>query len=269
MAAPSSETLKVSIITVCFNSDSTIRYTLDSVRSQSYANIEHIIVDGGSSDRTMDIVAEYREWLGPVVSEPDRGLYDAMNKGIAMASGDIIGILNSDDFYESDDVIEVVAAAFLSDPDLDILFGDVVFVNPSDLETVTRFYGAGHFRPWKLRFGWMPPHPATFVTKAVYEKHGEYRLDMKISADFEMFVRWLGRAKLKYRWVDRVIVRMRAGGLSTGGLKSSLILNREIVRACKENGLYTNLMLVLTKIPFKFLELLRHPRRVDDQGKYL
>ncbi|PFG09251.1 glycosyltransferase family 2 protein [Marinobacter sp. LV10MA510-1] len=264
MAALSSNKLKVSIITVCFNSESTIRDTLDSVRSQNYENIEHIIVDGGSSDRTMDIVTEYREWLGPVVSESDKGLYDAMNKGIGMASGDIIGILNSDDFYESTNVIEVAVAVFLSDPDLDILFGDVVFVNSEDLDTITRFYRAGHFRPWKLRFGWMPPHPATFVTKAVYEKHGKYRLDMKISADYEMFVRWLSKAKLKYIWVDRVIVRMRAGGVSTGGLKSSLILNKEIVRACKENGLYTNLMLVLTKIPFKCLELLRLPKRVKD-----
>lgn len=264
MDALSLETLKVSIITVCFNSDRTIRDTLDSVRSQNYANIEHIIVDGDSSDSTMDIVAEYRKWLGPIVSESDRGLYDAMNKGIGMATGDIIGILNSDDFYESDDVIEVVATAFLSDPSLDMLFGDVVFVDPPNLETVTRYYRAGHFRPWKLRFGWMPPHPATFVTKAVYENHGKYRLDMKISADYEMFVRWLSKAKLKYRWVDRVIVRMRAGGVSTGGLKSSLVLNKEIVRACRENGLYTNLMLVLTKIPFKCLELLRLPKRVKN-----
>lgn len=264
MAVSSSDTLKVSIITVCFNSDRTIRDTLNSVWSQRFSNIEHIIVDGGSSDRTMDIVTEYREWLGPVVSEPDKGLYDAMNKGIGMANGDIIGILNSDDFYENDDVIEAVVGAFRKDPNLDMLFGDVVFVNPPDLETITRFYRAGHFRPWKLRFGWMPPHPATFVTKAVYEKHGKYRLDMKISADYEMFVRWLSKAKLNYCWVDRVLVRMRAGGVSTGGLKSSLILNKEIVRACKENGLYTNLMLVLTKIPFKCLELLRLPRRVKD-----
>jgi glycosyltransferase involved in cell wall biosynthesis len=264
MAATNSNKLKVSIITVCFNSESTIRDTLNSVRSQSYENIEHIVVDGGSSDHTIDIVTEYREWLGPVVSEPDKGLYDAMNKGISMASGDIIGILNSDDFYESKDVIEVVVAAFLSDSDLDILFGDVVFVNSEDLDTITRFYRAGHFRPWKLRFGWMPPHPATFVTKAVYEKHGEYRLDMKISADYEMFVRWFSKAKLKYIWVDRVIVRMRAGGVSTGGLKNSWTLNKEIVRACKENGLYTNLMLVLTKIPFKCLEFLMLPKRVKD-----
>ncbi|MGP4846102.1 glycosyltransferase family 2 protein [Marinobacter sp. 1Y8] len=264
MVALSLENPKVSIITVCFNSDTTIRDTLNSVRAQSFLNIEHIIVDGGSSDRTMDIVTEFQGGLGPVVSEPDKGLYDAMNKGVGMASGDIIGILNSDDFYESDDVIEAVVGVFLKDPNLDMVFGDVVFVNPPDLCTVTRFYRAGHFRPWKLRFGWMPPHPATFVTRAVYERHGRYRLDMKISADYEMFVRWLRKGTLKYRWIDQVIVRMRAGGVSTGGLKNSLVLNNEIVRACKENGLYTNLIFVLTKIPFKFLELLRHPKRLKD-----
>ena len=212
MAALSSKAPKVSIITVCFNSDSTIRDTLSSVQSQGYSKIEHIIVDGGSSDNTMNIVSEYKSSLGPVLSEPDKGLYDAMNKGIGMANGDIIGILNSDDFYESDDVIEVAVAAFLSNSDVDIVFGDLVFVNSQNLEKITRFYRAGHFRPWKLRFGWMPPHPATFVTKAAYEKHGKYRLDMKISADYEMFVRWLSKEKLKYVWVDQVMVRMRVGG---------------------------------------------------------
>ncbi len=261
MGVNNSEMPKVSVITVCFNSDATIRDTLESVLSQSYRNIEHIIVDGGSKDSTMDIIAEYRESLGPVISEPDKGLYDAMNKGIGLASGEIIGILNSDDFYERNDVIEAVSAAFRSDSSLDLVFGDVVFVQPPDLETVSRYYRAGHFRPWKLRFGWMPPHPATFVKKAVYEKHGQYRLDMKISADYEMFVRWLINARLNYRWMNRVIVRMRAGGVSTGGLNSSLILNKEIVRACKENGLYTNLFFVLTKIPFKLLELMRRPTR--------
>jgi len=263
MGASNSLKPKVSVITVCFNSESTIRDTLVSVLSQSYGNIEHVIVDGGSSDGTMDIVAEYRDSLGPVISEPDKGLYDAMNKGVELASGEIIGILNSDDFYESDDVVEAIVSSFQEDASLDIVFGDVVFVQPENLGLVSRYYRAGHFRPWKLRFGWMPPHPATFVRRSVYEEHGKYRLDMKISADFEMFVRWLGKAKLNYRWLNRVVVRMRAGGVSTDGLKSSLVLNREIVRACRENGLYTNLFLVLTKIPFKLLELKRRPKPVS------
>jgi glycosyltransferase involved in cell wall biosynthesis len=253
--------LKISIITVCFNSEETIRDTIESVLQQTYQHIEHVIVDGGSVDGTMNIVSEYQGRLGQVISESDKGLYDAMNKGIRMATGDVIGILNSDDFYESSDVIQSIANAFNHNSTLDLVYGDVVFVQPPDLKTVTRFYRAGHFRPWKLRFGWMPPHPATFVRKTVYERYGEYRLDMKISADYEMFVRWLIKGKLKYLWVDKVIVRMRAGGVSTGGFKSSVLLNKEIVRACRENGLYTNLFLVLTKIPFKLLELTRGNRR--------
>lgn len=250
---------KISVVTVCFNSAATIRDTLESVQNQTYPNIEHVIIDGGSSDGTMDIIREYEDKLGAYVSEPDKGLYDAMNKGIRIATGDIIGILNSDDFFEKPDVIAVIAKEFQKEAGVDIVFGNVVFVTPPDLHKVTRFYNSGHFRSWKLRFGWMPAHPATFVRRSVYEKFGAYRNDLKISADYEMFVRWLYRGKLRYRWVNRVIVRMRAGGVSTRGFKASLLLNREIVRACRENGLYTNLALVLSKIPFKLFELLRKP----------
>jgi glycosyltransferase involved in cell wall biosynthesis len=207
----------------------------------------------------MSIVAEYRDSLGSVVSEPDKGLYDAMNKGIGIATGDVIGILNSDDFFEDSEVISTIAQAFEDDSSVNIVFGDVVFVTPPDLQAITRFYSAGHFQPWKLRFGWMPPHPATFVRRSVYDQVGGYRLDMKISADFEMFVRLLVKHKLTYRWLNNVMVRMRSGGVSTAGFRSSLTLNKEIVRACRENGLYTNLALVLTKLPFKLLELVRRP----------
>ena len=182
-----------------------------------------------------------------------------MNKGVALAKGDIVGILNSDDFYESEDVISSVVRVFAENPDVDVVFGDVVFVAPEDLLRVTRYYGAEHFRPWKLRFGWMPPHPATFVRKSAYERVGKYRLDMRIAADYDMFVRWLLVAGLKWKYLDKVLVRMRAGGVSTSGFRSSIRLNREIVRACRDNGVYTNLLFVLSKIPFKLLELIRRP----------
>jgi glycosyltransferase involved in cell wall biosynthesis len=252
------EDLKVSLITVCFNSAETIRDTLESVRKQTYVNIEHIIVDGASSDNTMDIVQEYGH-VSRVISEPDKGLYDAMNKGVELATGDLVGILNSDDFFESDDVVASVVETFHKNPESDMVFGDVVFVSPPDLDHVTRFYGAGHFRRWKLRFGWMPPHPATFVRKSAYEMVGGYRLDMQIAADYEMFVRWLIGAGLAYSRVNKVLVRMRAGGVSTANLKSRITLNREIVKACRENGLYTNLLFVLSKVPFKLFELIRKP----------
>src|SRR5690606_4828608 len=171
----------------------------------------------------------------------------------------IIGILNSDDFFESEDVVSEVVRFFEDHPDIDVVFGDVVFVEPDNLDHVTRYYRSGHFRPWKLRFGWMPAHPATFVRSSAYNRVGDYRLDMRISADYEMFVRLLLVEKLSWMYLPRVLVRMRAGGVSTSGIKSSVRLTREIVRACRDNGIYTHLIFVLSKIPFKLLELIRRP----------
>lgn len=252
--------MKVSIITVSFNSAATIRDTIDSVLAQSYDDIEYIVIDGASADGTMDVVREYEQKIAHIVSEPDSGIYDAMNKGISIATGDVVGILNSDDFFESSDTIQHVVNGFSSDSHADIVFGDVVFVEPGDLATVKRFYSSRRFKPWKLRFGWMPPHPGTFVRRDVYEKYGQYSLEYKISSDFEMFVRWLIVEKLSYLRIDRVLVRMRQGGVSTAGLGSVFSLNREIVAACRSNGLYTNLIFLLAKIPFKLLELVRKPR---------
>ncbi|WP_044874954.1 glycosyltransferase family 2 protein [Pseudomonas sp. LFM046] len=254
--------MKVSIVTVCYNSASTIRDTIESVFSQSYSDIEYIIVDGGSRDATLSIVDEYRDRINRVVSEPDRGIYDAMNKGIAMANGDIIGILNSDDYFESVDAIEAVVAHARKSPDCEVIFGDVVFVHPDNLEKVVRYYSSRHFRAWKLRFGWMPPHPATFVRREAYERVGKYSLDYKISSDYEMFVRLLLVSELSFSRLEKVLVRMRSGGASTAGIRSSIRLNREIVRACRSNGIYTNLLFVLSKIPFKLLELLKRPSGV-------
>lgn len=228
--------------------------------SQQYSAVEHVVIDGNSTDKTVSILKEYGDRLGKVVSEPDRGLYDAMNKGVHLASGDIIGILNSDDFFESEDTLTQVAEYFDKHPEIDVMFGDVLFVDPEQTDRVTRYYRANKFRPWKLRFGWMPPHPATYVRRSVYQRFGDYRTDMKISADYEMFVRWLLTAGVSWGYLDKVLVRMRAGGVSTSGIRSSITLNKEIVRACRINGVYTNLIFVLSKIPFKLLELIRRPK---------
>lgn len=248
--------MKISIITVSFNSEKTIRDTIESVLAQTYQNVEYIIVDGASRDKTMGIVQEYAGSISKIVSEPDKGIYDAMNKGIAMATGDVIGILNSDDFYESNESLEWVADAFRDAPKNSVVFGDVVFVSPEDLQRVTRTYAAAHFKAWKLRFGWMPPHPGSFIKATAYKDVGEYSLLYKISADYEMFVRLLLIKRMAYMHIDKVLVRMRSGGVSTGGVKSSLRLNNEIVQACRRNGIYTNLLMVLSKIPFKLLEFL-------------
>lgn len=249
--------MKVSIITVCFNSDETIRTTIESVLSQTYDDIEYIIIDGKSTDSTMDIVTEYKNSINVMMSEPDAGIYDAMNKGIAISTGEVVGILNSDDFYASQTVIEEVVDRFKRMPACDLVFGDVAFVDSRKVDKILRLYRSNRFRPWKLRFGWMPPHPATFIKKKTYKSIGEYSLDYIISSDYEMFVRLLLLHKCDFSRINGVLVKMRMGGISTSGLKNSLLLNREIVRACRSNGIYTNLFFVLIKFPVKIFELLR------------
>jgi glycosyltransferase involved in cell wall biosynthesis len=251
--------VKISVITVCLNSARTIRDALESVRAQDHADREHIIVDGGSTDGTLDVIGEYSGLGSKVIVGPDRGIYDAINKGIAAASGDAIGILHADDVYASRSVLSNVARAFAGRPDADIVFGDLVYVKPDDLTRVVRYYSSKAFRPWKLRFGWMPPHPASFIRRAAYGRIGAYATDLKISSDYEMFVKALLVHRLPYCRVDEVLVCMRVGGLSTSGLRSSIRLNREIVTACRRNGVYTNLALVLLKVPFKLAELIRAP----------
>lgn len=248
--------MKISIVTACLNSASTIRDALDSMLAQDHAAREHIVVDGGSTDGTLGILGEYAGRIDRLIGGPDRGMYDAINKGIAAATGDVVGILHADDVYESAAVLSTVARAFAAAPEADIVFGDLVFVKPGDLRRVVRRYGSKSFRPWKLRFGWMPPHPASFIRRSAYARIGPYATDLRISADYEMFVKAFLVHRLAYRRVDRVLVRMRTGGLSTSGLKSSLLLNREIVTACRRNGVYTNLPLVLLKLPLKLAELI-------------
>jgi len=250
--------LKISIITVCFNSEKTIRNTIESVLSQDYHDVEYIIVDGGSTDQTMNIVREYSS-ISKVISEPDDGIYDAMNKGVLSATGDIIGILNSDDLYEGSSVLSGIAVLFNKSSSIGLAFGNVVLVNPDDISQTVRRYESRNFKPWKLRFGWMPPHPATFVRRSVYQEYGMYDLSYKISSDYEIFVRWLLINRLEYAQINRTLVRMRAGGISTSGIRSSILLNKEIVKACRKNGIYTNIFFVLSKIPFKLMELTRTP----------
>ena len=162
--------MKVSIITVCYNSSATISDTIESVISQSYPDIEYVVVDGGSTDGTLEIIEQYRDDITHFISEPDEGIYDAMNKGISICSGDIIGILNSDDFYDSPNVINKIALNF--PVDCDLIFGDVVYVEKDNILHRVRHLGAARFKPWKLRFGWMPPHAATFLKASVYEEFG-------------------------------------------------------------------------------------------------
>ncbi len=253
---------KVSIITVSYNSASTIRDTIESVLAQDYPDVEYIIVDGASRDGTMDIVREYEDRIATVISEPDKGIYDAMNKGIDAATGDVVGILNSDDFYVGETSISQLIGR-MEGKQADCVFADLVFVDPKDTNRVVRYYDSGNFRPERLRYGWMPAHPTFMVKRELYQKHGGYALDYEVAADYEMMVRLLHTAKASYAYLPAVVIKMRAGGVSTSGLRASWVLNTEIVRACNENDLPTSLPRVLLKVPAKLFELVRKPKSAN------
>jgi glycosyltransferase involved in cell wall biosynthesis len=242
--------LKVSIITVSFNSAKTIADTIESVLSQDFPEIEYIIIDGNSSDDTVQIIRQYENRISKWISEKDQGMYDAMNKGIAMATGDVIGILNSDDVYMNVHVISDLMA-LLEKQKAQVVFADLILVNQGDDNKVLRYYDSGHFHPDKFRYGWMPAHPTVFVRRELYQKVGPFSTTYQIAADYEMLIRMLAIQKAPYAYLPKPVVRMRSGGASTAGLSRNWILNQEIVRACKENGIYSNMAMLLLKIPAK------------------
>ena len=246
--------MKISIITATFNSSTSIKDTLESVNAQTYPNIEHIIVDGGSFDNTLDIVKDYGNKIATIISEPDKGIYDAMNKGIMAATGDIIGILNSDDFFTSTDVIYTIVKEF-EESGIDALYGDVHFVNPDNLKKTVRYYSSAIFRPSLFRFGFMPAHPSFYMKKSCYEKFGLYSLDYKIASDYDLLIRYLYLHKIKYKYIKKDFVTMRTGGISTENVNSRIILNKEIIKACRQYGIYTNMLLLSLKYLYKIFEL--------------
>ncbi|MCM1030086.1 MAG: glycosyltransferase [Oscillibacter sp.] len=252
--------MKISIITVTYNSESTVRDTIESVLAQTYPDLEYIVIDGGSKDHTLSILKEYEpQFKGQVIwiSEKDQGIYDAMNKGIRMATGDVVGILNSDDFFTSGDVLEKVMRVFEKDTNLEAVYGDVHFVNPGNLKKCVRYYSSSVFRPELFRFGFMPAHPSFYVKRECYEKYGLYALEYKIAADYDLLIRFLYVNRISYRYLDLDFVTMRTGGISTRGLQSRLMLNREIVKACRKYGIYTNLGMLSLKYVYKVSELFR------------
>jgi len=244
--------MKISIITVAYNAEHTIADTIKSVAEQVYPNIEHLIIDGASTDATVEVIKKYEHHIQAWISEPDQGIYDAMNKGIAVATGDVIGILNADDIYADPDVLSRVAELF-ENKDMDACFADLDFINSQ--EKVVRRYSSSRFKPERLAYGWMPAHPTLYVRKSLFSKVGLFRIDYKIAADYEWIIRVFATHKASWCYVPEVWVHMRLGGVSTQGLKSWWVLNCEIVRACRENGIRTNIWKVLMKLPFKLLEM--------------
>ncbi|MRR05885.1 MAG: glycosyltransferase [Deltaproteobacteria bacterium] len=247
----------ISVVTATYNSAGFIADCMKSVMSQSIS-VEHIIIDGASTDDTLKIVRQISD-SALIYSEPDRGIYDAMNKGILHAKGDVLGILNSDDFYVGPSVLKKVISLFQMSG-ADAVFADLVYVRPYNVDQVVRYYSGAGFSPDRFAWGWMPPHPTFFVRREVYEKYGLFDTHYKIAADYELAVRFLARYGIKYAYLPDVIVKMRTGGISTRNLKSNWILNREIIRACAENGIRTNLFKVYSKYFRKIMQLIERPQ---------
>ena len=249
--------MKISIITATYNSEITIGDTIKSVLRQTYKDIEYIIVDGGSTDGTISLVKSYEnEFQGRLkwISEKDRGIYDAMNKGIRLATGDVVGILNSDDFYTDVDILQTVADTFRQEDNIDAVYGDIHFVREDNLGKCVRYYSSKMFSPFWLRFGYMPAHPSFYCRREVLVKSGLYRLDYKIGADYEMMVRLFKKQKITAKYIAKDFVTMRSGGASNSNVRSRLTLIREDVKACRDNGVYTNSLLICLKYLYKIFE---------------
>ena len=243
--------MKISIITVVWNNKNSIKNAIDSVLNQTYKNIEYIIIDGVSTDGTIEIVRSYGDKVSKFLSEPDSGLYDAMNKGIFLATGDVVGILNSDDFYIDDQVIQRVVKEF-EVKDVDSVYADLEFVKPVNLDKTVRYYDSSKFNPSKFAYGWMPAHPTFFVKRDIYKKYGVFRADLKIAADFDILARFLFTHKISYSYMQEVLVKMRLGGVSTS-FNNIWIINIEQLQVCRDNHIDTNIFKILLKYPIKIL----------------
>jgi glycosyltransferase involved in cell wall biosynthesis len=237
--------MKISVITVAFNSEATIRDTIHSVLSQKNIDLEYIIIDGGSRDKTMEIIKSFGNRIHTVISEPDKGIYDAMNKGINLATGDIVGILNSDDVYASDNVLSKISEKFTVE--ISGVYADLVYVQKDDLNKVKRTWISGNYVEGSFKKGWMPPHPAFFVRRKVYKEFGGYTLKLKSAADYEFMLRVVHKHKIKLAYLPEIIVKMRVGGKSNVSVTNRIKANREDRQAWKMNGLKPGAFTLLRK----------------------
>ena len=251
--------MKISIITATFNSGKTVRNTIDSVLRQSYQEYEYIIKDGGSKDETIEICREYEpKFKGrmKILSSPDKGIYDAMNSGIEVATGDVVGLLNSDDFYTSNDVLQSVVDTFNKN-DIDAVYGDIHFVKDGALDKQVRYYSSALFKRGWMRLGFMPAHPSFYCKKKCYEKYGDFDTSFKVAADFENLLRLIYKGNIKTKYIKKDFVTMRTGGASTAGFASRKTIMKEHLRGLKENGIYSNFFLLSLRYFYKIYELIR------------
>jgi len=248
--------IKISIITVAYNAAKSIEDTIQSVLNQTYSNVEYIIIDGESTDKTIEICNQYKNQITTIVSEKDKGIYDAMNKGVALATGDIIGVLNADDFYIDNDVLTNVANLFQS-TNCDGLYADLVYVDACDTNKVTRTWISGGYKPNAFLKGWMPPHPTFFVKKECYQKYGNYSLELKSAADYELMLRFIHKHSISLSYLNQITVKMRVGGVSNSSLKNRINANKEDRKAWAMNGLKPGLFTLIRKPLSKIVQFFK------------
>jgi glycosyltransferase involved in cell wall biosynthesis len=253
--------MKISIVTACYNSEATIRDTLRTIQMQTHQDIEHIIIDGGSTDGTLDILEKNCEHISYLTSEPDNGLYDAMNKGVSKATGDIIGLLNSDDMLANRTVLSAVANV-LADPKVDACYGDLVYVNQDNIEQVVRYWRSCPYNPALLAKGWIPAHPTFYARREVHDQYGMlFNLDYKLAADYELLLRLLFSHKINASYLPEVMIKMRLGGATNKSLKNILNQNKEIIRALKSHNYpYSPVKMIYSKL----LDRMQQYRKRDE-----
>ncbi len=248
--------MKISIITVTYNSAATVEQTIRSVVEQSYSDVEYIIIDGQSADGTLEIIEKYRRKIAHVVSEKDKGLYDALNKGIALATGDVIGLLHSDDFYINNRVLEKYAAAFLKQ-NSDAVYSDLYYVDRDNTSKIVRKWKSGAYRHSAFINGWMPPHPTFFVKKACYQKFGAFNLGFKSAADYELMLRFIEKHRISLSYLPEYTVNMRTGGKSNASLQNRVNANLEDRKAWEVNGLKPRFYTLYLKPLRKIIQFIR------------
>lgn len=248
--------IKITIITVTLNSEQTIKDSLNSILSQKYKNIEHIIVDGGSNDQTMKILKRYPNKNKKIYTYKGSGIYKAINYGIKKSNGDYITILNSDDFYQSDDTISKVVKIINKNINTKLFFGNIVYFKQKQFYNIKRYYPVNKFERLQMRYGIMPPHPASFVKREIYQTNSLYREDFKIASDFEFFLRTIYIKKIKYKKINQTIVRMRLGGISTRNLLSYISSTKEILKSFSLNKIKVNKISALLRLPIKSVQYL-------------
>ena len=248
--------MKISIITVCWNSEKTIEDTIQSVLAQDYKDLEYIIIDGASTDGTLEIINKYKDKIFQIVSEKDSGMYNALNKGFHLASGEVVGLLNADDVLADSSVISEVAKKFL-ETNADAIWGDLLYVDQKDTKKIIRNWESSEYKEGAFKNGWMPPHPCFYVKKEIYEKFGYLREDMKIAADYEVMLRLLERHKIKSAYIPKVLVRMRIGGMSNKNIGNIIRANKESYKAWELNGLKISPFRILLKPISKLIQYIK------------